>query len=504
VKISKVKGVAGSILIAAVVITGYIIFRSIYMIEKELVLNNTSGISSMYYKNPVGNINDIGDPFVLKASDGHYYCYPTSGFKLYRAWESKDLVEWVELGPVYRGTDSWGFTDFWAPEVVEYNSKYYMYYTARWNKNNSLRIGVAVSDSPRGPFKDIYDHPLFDFGYAAIDANVLIDEDGKKYLFYSRDCSENVVDGRHESHIYGIELNDDMISIKGEPVLLIKPEQGWEKVSGVEWRWNEGPTVFKHSDIYYMMYSANFYSSKEYSIGYATAKSPLGAYAKYDMNPIVQAESEWEHVSGPGHNSITTSPDGKERFIVYHTHTDPKAGGGDRQVFIDRMGFREDGSIYVNGPTVTEQPLPSGSTERVNIAGEAKITISSTKIGYKENALIDGEIGIYEKSEQYEWAAKDGKNQAWISLEWDSERTISTILMYKSALKERAINSCKVKFSTGDVISNIAFPEEPGAAAVVDFPEINVKWVKVILDKAEVKDGEPGLSEIMIYGASPK
>ncbi len=184
------------------------------MAEKELNTDNSKKSQSLLYKNPLG-ITNIGDPFVLKASDGNYYCYPTSWSIGYKAWMSKDLVNWKEIDPVYTAIDTWSNKDFWAPEVVEYEGKYYMYYTARWSKNNSLRIGVAVSDSPGGPFKDVYDHPMFDFGYAAIDANVFIDDNGKKYLYYSRDCSENIVDGRHESHIYGVKLNDDMVSVNG-------------------------------------------------------------------------------------------------------------------------------------------------------------------------------------------------------------------------------------------------------------------------------------------------
>ena len=64
-------------------------------------------------------------------------------------------------------------------------------------------------------------------------------------------------------------------------------------------------------------------------------------------------------ISGSGHNSVTNSPDGSELFIVYHIHTDPGHPSGDRQVCIDRMGFREDGSLYVTGPTHTPQPIPS-------------------------------------------------------------------------------------------------------------------------------------------------
>jgi hypothetical protein len=43
-------------------------------------------------------------------------------------------------------------------------------------------------------------------------------------------------------------------------------------------------------------------------------------------------------------------------LIVYHCHTDPLKGGGNRQVCIDRIRFREDGSIEVLGPTTVSQP----------------------------------------------------------------------------------------------------------------------------------------------------
>jgi GH43 family beta-xylosidase len=309
------------------------------------------------YQNPMP-IKHIGDPFVLRAPDGIYYCYATSALDGFKAWISPDFVHWTEIGYVYkRNDDSWGESDFWAPEVLFYEGKYFMHYSARWGKNQSLRIGVATSDSPGGPFMDLFNHPMFDFGYAAIDGHVFFDEDGRKYFYYARDCSENVVDGRHESHLYVLELNDDLTSFKGEPLLITKPEQEWECRSGTGWFWNEGPFVLKDKGRYYLMYSANFYASREYSVGYAVAESPTGPFVKAAHNPILFSPNA--EISGPGHNSVTVSPDGSELFIVYHIHTDPQNPSGDRQVCIDRMDFREDGSLYVIGPTDTPQPVPS-------------------------------------------------------------------------------------------------------------------------------------------------
>ena len=111
------------------------------------------------------------------------------------------------------------------------------------------------------------------------------------------------------------------------------------------------------------------------AIGYATSKSPLGPWTKADENPILKRT---RHVSGPGHNSIVPSPDGKELFVVYHTHRDLD-GGYDRELNIDRMIVTDlpDGGVKLRmlGPTRTPQRMPSGvrlpsATTRPVAAGE--------------------------------------------------------------------------------------------------------------------------------------
>ena len=310
---------------------------------------------SISYQNPL-NIKNIGDPFVLRTANGVYYCYATSAPDGFKAWSSRNLVDWKPAGYVYqRRPDSWGISEFWAPEVIEKDRRFYMHYTARWGTNDSLRLGVAVADSPLGPFEDVTNSPLFDPGYATIDGHVFIDDDGKKYLYYARDCSENIIEGRHESHLYVVELGDDLVSLKGEPVWLTQPEQAWETSGDTAWAWNEGPFMIKHAGRYYLMYSGNFYASREYAVGYASANSPTGPFIKAANNPVLSSSSA--EISGPGHNSITLTPDGRHLMIVYHTHTNPEDPGGNRQVCIDPMGFTEDGDLFVNGPTNTPQEI---------------------------------------------------------------------------------------------------------------------------------------------------
>lgn len=260
----------------------------------------------------------------------------------------------------------------------------------------------------------------------AIDTSIFIDKDEKKYLYYSKDCSENLINDNHrESHIYGLELADNLTSIKSKPFLILKPEQDWEKITGNECWWNEGPIVIKNNDLYYLFFSANFYNNQTYSIGYATSKDPLGPFKKNRSNPLLKSiyisyrGERRTIISGPGHNSFTLSPDGKELFIVYHTHMNAKSSGEKRQINIDRMGFRNDSTVYINGPTIALQPLPSDGGDYYNIALEARITSSSTKKGYNLKALVDGEYGFNENSIKHDWVSdgeKEGAGSALIGV----------------------------------------------------------------------------------------
>lgn len=342
------------------------------------------------FKNPLDVA--LGDPYVLYDSAMEkYYMYGTGGGakKGFSTYSSEDLVHWVYEGQVYYGTDStWGESAFWAPEVYAVKGKYYMFYSAQWRNNptdelENFRIGVAVADSPTGPFKDLTGQPVFDPGYPIIDANVFFGDDGKAYLYYSRACYKHPVKSElaehvkalgwfteiEESWIYGIQLTEDFSGTVGEPVLLLRPpvrmdnrQAEWESRSvtsrEVNRRWTEGSFTFKHRDTYYMMYSANHFAGENYAVGYATANHPLGPYTKSADNPVLQKNTNrGGDVSGTGHNSVAYSPDGSEMFCVYHART--TATGNQRVVFIDRMEILDDGSLVVHGPTTHPQPVPA-------------------------------------------------------------------------------------------------------------------------------------------------
>lgn len=325
------------------------------------------------YVNPVGGAMRMGDPFVLRHG-GQYFLYGTNAPDGFKYWTSPNLRDWKACGYAYRrGGGSWGGKTFWAPEVAVYGEKLYMVYSSQPSdvKTFAARICLAVADSPAGPFKDIH-APLFDIGWSCIDGHMFLDEDGRPYLFFVRvgargDAHSPSGDGHLFGDIYCVALEKDLSGILGKPTLCLQADQPWELSTTpghVRTRTNEGPFVFKRGAVYYLTYSSHHYADPLYGIGYATSKSPLGPWTKSEANPLVSKNLSIG-VSGPGHSSITTSPDGKELFLIYHTHADAKHPSGRRTVNIDRLTIDATGDLKFHGPTRSPQPLPSGAVGSV-------------------------------------------------------------------------------------------------------------------------------------------
>lgn len=340
--------------------------------------------TTVTYSNPLPVA--FGDPFILHAADGKFYMYGTSGEAGFRTYSSDDMVDWKDEGLVYRGAtpESWTVDCFWAPEVYARNGKYYLFFSANWKDNptdelENFRIGVAVADKPTGPFREMYDRPVFDPGYPIIDANLYFDDEkGNVYLYYSRCCYKHPVESEiadqarekgwfdeiEESWIYGVEIKPDFSGVIGEPVLLLRPpvqlgdkQAEWESRSvtanEVNRRWTEGSYLIKQGDTYYMMYSANFFGGQYYAVGYATSKNPLGPYTKSDHNPVLQKNTEsGGDVTGTGHNMVLTLSDGG-MYCVYHGRT--TRTGDKRMVFIDKMEIKPTGELVIDGPTTEKQ-----------------------------------------------------------------------------------------------------------------------------------------------------
>lgn len=140
----------------------------------------------------------------------------------------------------------------------------------------------------------------------AFDTSVFFDEDGKAYLYFVRFNDGNV--------IWCAELKENLKEIKEETLTqCFKAEEPWELVLP---KVVEGPSVFKQNGVYYLIYSANGYTSQDYAVGFATSDSPFGPWKKYEGNPVLH---KCDGLVGVGHGAPFVDMEGKMRY-VFHAH----------------------------------------------------------------------------------------------------------------------------------------------------------------------------------------
>jgi GH43 family beta-xylosidase len=469
----QVIGILGGILLASV------FFSASAGNLEPLALRDPLEIAGRFYQNPLP-VSNIGDPFILP-NEGKYYLYATGSPAGFYEWSSTDLKTFAGKKKALQRV-TWATGDYWAPEVYAYKGKYVMVFSARRASDSSLRVGIAFADKPQGPYKDPLGAPLFDPGYAAIDASLFIDSDGTPYLYYVRDCSENTVGPYHESHIYAARLAPDLLSLTGDPVLLTSPDQAWELYSG-DYRWNEGPVVLRHEDKYYLFYSANYFASKEYGVGVAVSDSPLGPYVKAETNPLLTYTLAGGEVavSGPGHNSFFTA--GNELFTAYHTHTYPTMPSGNRQLCIDRAGFHADGTAYINGPTLYRQLLPYNVLDVINTAPLAALITE----GSYPQGLTDGDCCVSPASKDYVFKGKA------VIFTYATPVTADTVMLYPGE-PSRVKGTIVINESYTAMLDFSNCPDVPGACLTLCFEPIMVNSVRLMFEEAV------SLGEVLILG----
>jgi beta-xylosidase len=301
------------------------------------------------FVNPVIRGLSFADPFVLRAADSYYAYATTDGIRNISVARSEDLVEWEQLDDGLPELPAYISGDTWAPEVYQTSAGFVMYYTGRAFRlerpdgTGPQCIGVAVAARPGGPFVDQREEPLVcqtELG-GTIDATVLEDDDGSRYLVYKNDgnCCAQL------TRFYARQLSPDGLSVEGEETDLgVSNDSFWEG------RVIEAPTVLMREGTFYLFFSANDFGGPDYAVGYATARDSLGPYVDAEENPILTTVPG---ALGPGHQAIVSDDDG-EMWMVYHAWD---AGLIYRQVWIDRLVFEGDRPV-VKGPTTGPQPIP--------------------------------------------------------------------------------------------------------------------------------------------------
>lgn len=284
--------------------------------------------------NPVFTDNFTADPAALVDGDtvylytGHDEAKNNDVFFEMHDWlvySSKDMKNWQAHGPIMKATDfKWAKGDAWASHMVKRHGKYYFYTTVRHKDDKpGFAIGVAVSDSPTGPFKDALGKALVTDDMTKqtpndwddIDPAIYIEENGEVYMFFGNLMPKYV------------KLKDNMIELDGKIKTLDLPQ------------FTEAAWVHKKDDNYYLSYACEFPEK----ICYAMSKSIHGPWEYKSILNEIAGNSETNHQS-------IIEFKGKSYFIYHTGALPPKDGqqsGGRfrRSVAIDNLYYNSDGTL---------------------------------------------------------------------------------------------------------------------------------------------------------------
>jgi arabinan endo-1,5-alpha-L-arabinosidase len=304
------------------------------------------------YKNPVIQHN-CPDPTVIddRTRTGYFYAYSTQNGTsetkecvYLPVYKSTDLIHWEFVGDGFGpGRPQWEPNSrIWAPDINYINGKYVLYYALGvWGDGHRSASGVAVSDKPEGPFKDL--GMIVNYASTGVSNSIdpnFFDDGGAKYLYWGSLGKE--------SGIWGIELTDDGLQVKkgAKPV----------KLGGIRF---EGTYMHKRGNYYYLFVSADACcKGKEstYHIVVGRSTNPLGPFV--DPDGKVMSEDSYDYTilhnskdlifAGPGHNAEFITDDAGQDWMLYHGYW---AGNGydGRCMLIDQVKWTKDGWPYFEG-----------------------------------------------------------------------------------------------------------------------------------------------------------
>lgn len=335
------------------------------------------------YRNPIrieipggGLVANCPDPSIIRGQtpdDTYWYLYCTSNplndddrneagefnYHLITIHRSLDLVNWTYVGDAFTEQPAWAAAPqgFWAPDIQYFNGQYYLYYSSSETVEGGAAIGVAVSESPTGPFMHA-PAPVVEPQLApcctdpgetrrrwVIDSNIVTDDaTGQRYIYFG-------------SYFGGIGVRE--LSADG---LSSDPKTQIEVISDERY---EGAYIVKREGYYYVFVSATNCCNGPltgYSVFAGRSESPLGPFVDRDGVPFTTGRvggtpvlsmngNRWV---GTGHNSLFTDFAGQD-WIVYHAidRNNPYRGGAPSSAFPEQRPVLMDPVDWIDGwPTV--------------------------------------------------------------------------------------------------------------------------------------------------------
>jgi arabinoxylan arabinofuranohydrolase len=396
-------------------------------------------------ENPIVQTHFGPDPAPM-VYNGTVYAYvgdDIPGYDFYymtkwRVLSTTDMVNWTDHGsPISLESFKWARDRAWAAQCIERNGKFYWYICAQSTKND-MAIGVAVSSSPTGPFKDAIGKPLIINGsWSNIDPTVCIDDDGQAYLYWGN------------GSLFYVKLNKDMISYSGDIVsvpLTVETVGGSRGNKSTESpnkdMYVEGPWFYKRNNTYYLMYAGMGKGGE--TLSYSMSDGPTGPWRYQGKIMEDQKTNSFTNHGGiidyKGHS-----------YVFYHTGLLPGGGSYGRAASVEPFTYRPDGTI----PAVSaskEGPKPVGTVDPYQRV-EAETMAWSQKCSIAQNA----KTGVYVSSTRLNGYTKVRE----VNFGNQSPKSFSASL---AAGVDGGILEVRLDSVSGPLVSSISVPRTGGWA----------------------------------------
>jgi beta-xylosidase len=384
------------------------------------------GIAVPAQANPIVTQIYTADPSAL-VHDGRMYIFtgrdeatPTQNNFVMREWRvfssaapSTEPAAWTDHGsPLSVNTFSWANADAWAAEVERGpDGRFYWYVSVNgFTDSGWMNVGVAVSDSPTGPFTDAIGGPLIsdslpNSSALNIDPTTFVDDDGQVYMYWGSFWQPRVV-----------RLASNMTQLAGPATTPQGLTEFWE-----------APWMFKRDGVYYMAYASNaniggdgcVTSSSFACIRYATASNPMG--------PWTHRGIVLDQVSSTTNHPAIVEFQG-QWWMVYHTAEAPGGGNFRRSVAVDRLFFNPDGTMQ--RVVQTQGSPPQGGNLAQSASPSASYTSPWESVAAVNNGDSPASSNIAGANQGTRWGTWPQAGSHWVQLTWPSAVTVDASDMY--------------------------------------------------------------------------
>ncbi|WP_369175391.1 family 43 glycosylhydrolase [Streptomyces sp. R28] len=307
------------------------------------------------------------DPHIFKHTDGFYYFTATVPAYDKIVMRRPTTLQGLSTAPettiwTKHASGEMG-AHIWAPEIHFIDGKWYVYFTAGWSTDKWKIRPYVLESSSANPLTGTWTEkgrislPLDTF---SLDATTFV-HNGTRYLSWAQ--NDPAVGAG--TNIYLARMSNPW-TITGSPVMISRPTNAWEKVGATV---NEGPAFIQHGSKVFMTFSASA-TDANYCLGLLTADATADLMnpASWTKNPQpVFKSNDATGQYGPGHNSFTTSEDGKSDILVYHDRSYKDITGDplndpNRRTRVQKVYWKADGTPDFGIPVadgVTPQRLSS-------------------------------------------------------------------------------------------------------------------------------------------------